>query len=134
MLMVEDHIAITVQNTGRLPHTGVIRGLGASRGVHVGAVRVLRDIGDAREIQCGDVVVCTSSPARLVGSLQHAGALIVDSGGTLSNAATVARELGIPAVVATGDASRVLRDGQRVAVDGASGIVRVYGDEVSPAA
>jgi pyruvate,water dikinase len=52
-------------------------------------------------------------------------ALVVDIGGALSHAAVVARELGIPCVVATGNGSEVLRTGLRVRVDGHAGIVQV---------
>jgi rifampicin phosphotransferase len=51
------------------------------------------------------------------------GALVTDVGGTLSHPAIVAREYGVPAVVATGNGTSVLRDGQIVTVDGNAGIV-----------
>lgn len=111
-----------------------IQGQSASRGRHTGAVRIVGTVDDARAVQPGDVVVCATASPRIISSLPHVGALILDRGGTLSNAATIARELGIPTVVATGDASRILRDGQRVTVDGASGIVRLCESDRAPAA
>jgi phosphoenolpyruvate-protein kinase (PTS system EI component) len=51
------------------------------------------------------------------------GALVTDGGGILSHPAIIAREHGIPAVVGTGNATAILRDGQRVTVDGGSGVV-----------
>jgi phosphohistidine swiveling domain-containing protein len=53
------------------------------------------------------------------------GALVTDSGGILSHPAIIAREFGIPAVVATGNATSLLRDGQRVTVDGDAGVVEI---------
>jgi phosphoenolpyruvate synthase/pyruvate phosphate dikinase len=50
---------------------------------------------------------------------------VTDMGGILSHCAVVAREYGIPAVVGTGIATTTIRDGQRIEVDGASGIVRL---------
>jgi len=53
------------------------------------------------------------------------GALVTDIGGILSHPAIIAREHGIPAVVATGNATQVLKDGQRVTVDGTTGVVEL---------
>jgi pyruvate,water dikinase len=52
-------------------------------------------------------------------------ALVTDTGGILSHPAIIAREYGIPAVVATGNATQLIRDGQQVLVDGDAGIVRI---------
>jgi phosphoenolpyruvate-protein kinase (PTS system EI component) len=54
-------------------------------------------------------------------------ALVADTGGVLSHSAIITREFGIPAVVATGNATSLLRDGQRVTVDGTAGTVEVVG-------
>ena len=53
------------------------------------------------------------------------GALVTDSGGILSHPAIIAREHGLPAVVGTGNATAVLKDGQRVTVDGNMGVVEL---------
>jgi len=53
------------------------------------------------------------------------GALVTDSGGVLSHPAIIAREYGVPAVVATGNATEVIADGQQLIVDGDSGVVRI---------
>jgi pyruvate,water dikinase len=53
------------------------------------------------------------------------GALVTDTGGILSHPAIIAREYGLPAVVATGNGTLALRDGQLVTVDGTSGVVQV---------
>jgi pyruvate,water dikinase len=53
------------------------------------------------------------------------GALVTDSGGILSHPAIIAREYGIPAVVATGNGTEIIPDGQRVTVDGNSGVVEL---------
>jgi pyruvate,water dikinase len=57
-----------------------------------------------------------------------AAAVVVDAGGSLSHTAIVAREYGRPAVMGTRDATRRLRDGQRVLVDGSAGRVTLIGD------
>ena len=78
-----------------------------------------------QKVQAGDVLVCpVTSP---VWSLffPSIGALVTETGGVLSHSAIIAREYGIPAVVATGNATAVLREGQTVTVDGARGVVEL---------
>jgi phosphoenolpyruvate synthase/pyruvate phosphate dikinase len=70
-------------------------------------------------------VVCpTTSPVWSV-VFPSMGALVTDAGGILSHPAIIAREHGIPAVVDTGNATHVLQDGQRVTVDGSTGVVEL---------
>jgi len=71
------------------------------------------------------VLLCAAGALDASLPLSKAGALIFEHGGLLSNPLIVARECGIPAVVATGSASSMIRDGQRVLVDGDQGIVRI---------
>jgi phosphoenolpyruvate synthase/pyruvate phosphate dikinase len=75
-------------------------------------------------LRAGDVLVCPiTSPVWSV-LFPSIGALVTDAGGILSHPAIIAREYGIPAVVATTNGTSVLRDGQIVTVDGANGVVR----------
>jgi pyruvate,water dikinase len=75
------------------------------------------------KIRGGDVVVCpVTSPAWSV-VFPSMGALVTDGGGILSHPAIIAREHGIPAVVGTGNATDILKDGQTVTVDGTTGVV-----------
>jgi pyruvate,water dikinase len=74
-------------------------------------------------IQAGDVLVCpVTSPTWSV-IFPTVGALITDTGGILSHPAIIAREYGIPAIVATGNATSLLHDGQSVTVDGSAGMI-----------
>ncbi len=100
-----------------------VRGFPGSAGVVVGRVRVLTDPDQAGALVAGEVLV---TPVTNVGWTPHfarAGAVVTDVGAPLSHAAIVARELGLPAVVGCGDATAVLRTGDRVRVDGAAGTV-----------
>jgi pyruvate,water dikinase len=107
---------------------GEISGLPSSPGVAVGTVRVVRSSSEIHRVRQGDVVVCpATSPAWTV-IFQRAAAIVADGGSALCHAAIVAREHGIPAVVATGNGTARLRDGQRVRVDGNRGTVVVQGD------
>lgn len=102
-----------------------LRGIPASPGRYRGTVRVVRDEREFDKVQAGDVLVCPiTSPVWSV-LFPSIGALVTDTGGVLSHPAIIAREYRIPAVVATGSATRMLRDGQVVTVDGAEGLVEV---------
>jgi phosphohistidine swiveling domain-containing protein len=102
---------------------GVVAGTPASPGRYSGTVRVVMGEQEFSKIRAGDVVVCpTTSPAWSV-VFPSMGALVTDGGGILSHPAIIAREHGIPAVVGTGHATSVLRDGQRVTVDGGAGVI-----------
>jgi pyruvate,water dikinase len=103
----------------------VIAGLAGSPGRHTGTVRVIRDESEFGRLGPGEVLVCPiTSPAWSV-LFTQAGALVTDGGGLLAHAAVIAREYGIPAVLATGHATRRLRDGDAVTVDGTAGVVRL---------
>jgi len=102
-----------------------VRGAGASAGIARGPARVARGQADFDRIQPGDVIVCPSSNPSWVPLFSIAAALVTDTGGVLSHAAVVARELGLPAVVGTRDATHRIADGRLVEVDGAAGIVRL---------
>jgi pyruvate,water dikinase len=104
---------------------GVVGGVAASPGTYTGPVRVIRNEGEFGKIRAGDVLVCPiTSPVWSV-LFASVGALVTDTGGILSHSAIIAREYHIPAVVATGNATTLLRDGQIVAVDGSAGAVRI---------
>ncbi len=101
----------------------VIKGKGAAPGTYTGIVRVIFDETEFDRIQPGDVLVCPiTSPVWSI-VFPSVGALVTDTGGILSHPAIIAREYGIPAVVATANATALLRDGQCVTVDGQAGTV-----------
>jgi len=102
-----------------------LQGVPGSPGRYSGTVRVVRDETEFAKLGPGDVLVApVTSPPWSVLFLQ-AGAVVTDGGGVLSHTAVIAREYRIPAVLATGDASRRLRDGDLVTVDGTTGIVSI---------
>lgn len=76
-------------------------------------------------VQTGDVLVCPSSNPSWVPLFGIIAGLITNTGGVTSHAAVVAREFGVPAVVGTGEATRLIRNGQQVEVDGTMGEVRL---------
>lgn len=107
------------------PFTNAVRGIPAVAGCYRGVARVIRDEGEFDRLGAGEVLVCPmTSPAWSV-LFERAGALVTDHGGVLSHPAVLAREYGIPAVVATRDGTRRIPDGAVVVVDGTAGIVTV---------
>lgn len=120
---IEQTFATAQSGRRQQAHSAAIKGIAASSGTYTGPVRVIKDEDEFARIQPGDVLVCPiASPAWSV-LFPRVGALVTDTGGTLSHAAIIAREFRIPAVVATGDATQLLRDGQIVTVEGSSGQV-----------
>jgi len=100
-----------------------VRGYAASPGVVEGIARVLTSANDIGQIREGEVLICpvtNPSWAPIFGKIRAA---VSDIGGTMSHAAIVAREYGMPAVVGTGTATKRIRTGQRVRVDGTTGVV-----------
>jgi pyruvate,water dikinase len=115
------HFVATPPQPGGLRLTGVP----ASGGRCTGTVRVLLSEADFHKLRPGDVLVCPiTSPAWSV-LFPNVAALVADTGGVMAHSAIIAREFHIPAVVATGNATPLLRDGQRVTVDGTAGSVEV---------
>lgn len=79
------------------------------------------------DMRKGDILVLPVTDARLVGVYEKAAAVVTDIGGMLSHAAIVARELAIPCIVGTKNASKVLKTGDMVEIDADKGIVRILG-------
>ena len=110
------------------PHEeNVLRGLPASKGVYEGPARLVAGPTEFDRIVQGDVLVTTATTEAFNILLPLLGAIVTDSGGLLSHSAIVAREVGIPGVVGTRDATEVIADGARVRVDGDAGEVTVLG-------
>ena len=108
---------------GRGGEGGLLRGLGVG-GEARGEVRLVRRAEELLERDLrGGVVVCPTLLPALAVVLPGLAALVTDHGGLLSHAASLARELGVVAVVGTGRATRTLSEGQRVWVDGRRGLV-----------
>ncbi|MCV7412390.1 hypothetical protein AWC05_17400 [Mycobacterium florentinum] len=107
----------------------VISGVGASAGRVEGTVRIVTDPSFA-DVEPGEILVSHTTDPSWASIMFVSAALVVDIGGVISHAAVVARELGIPAVVNTRHGTELLRDGDRVRVDGAAGTVELL-DRVS---
>jgi pyruvate,water dikinase len=78
-----------------------------------------------QEVQRDDIVVCRMTSPSWVVLFTRISGLVTDAGGMASHPAVVSREFGIPAVVGTSDGTRRIRTGDRVRVNGATGVVQV---------
>lgn len=101
----------------------LLKGVGASPGAANGKVRIILGRDDIAKINKGDIIVTTMTSPDLVPAMSRSAAIITDLGGRTSHAAIVSREMGIPAIVGTQQATTVLRDGQEVTVDAYNGFV-----------
>lgn len=120
---VVSRASANVMRRFRLQDKGAVAVEGRAIGQRIGAgpVRVLRDATQMSEFQTGDVLVADMTDPDWEPIMKRASAIITNRGGRTCHAAIIARELGIPAVVGTGDATRVLTDGQPVTVSCAEG-------------
>ena len=102
-----------------------IKGNGASRGVATGKVKVIDNYKDFSKLKEGNVLVTTMTHPEFLVLMKKASAVITDEGGITCHAAIVSRELGMPCIIGTKIATKVLQDGDLVEVDGDKGIVRI---------
>ena len=110
-------------DTGSGSKDTLVSGLGASPGVAVGPVRIVTKLDHLDQVSEGDVIVTEMTMPDMVPAMKRAAAIVTDEGGMTSHAAIVSRELGVPAVVGTGGATKTLEDGQEVTVDGEMGTI-----------
>ena len=99
-------------------------GLGASPGIASGAARIVADLDQLDKVGEGDVIVTLMTTPDMVPAMKRAAGIITNEGGMTSHAAIVSRELGVPAVVGTGDATEALADDDPVTIDGDKGTVK----------
>lgn len=112
-------------SAGEQPDSNEIRGFAASNGVVEGIARVVKSVDEIDRLRHGDILVCQVTNPSWAPVFQKIAAAVSDIGGSMSHAAIVAREYGLPAVVGTGTATQKIKDGQRIRVDGGRGVVTV---------
>lgn len=102
-----------------------LRGLAVSPGVAVGRAKIAREIHEAGEIECGDILVVGTSRLAWTPFLGVAGGLVAEDSSDCSTAAALAREYGVPVVVDCIGVMSTVTDGQRITVNGDEGTVEV---------
>ncbi|RQG95502.1 pyruvate, water dikinase [Natrarchaeobius chitinivorans] len=108
----------------------ILEGIAIGNAVATGPVRVLDDHREMERVEEGDVLVTEMTDPDWVPVMKRASAIVTDRGGKTSHAAIVSRELGIPAIVRTGDATGTLANGTAVTVDCSTDVGRVYEGEL----
>lgn len=112
-----------VEEDTKVADTPILRGAAASPGIGSGTVKVLKSPKEIGKVQDGDVLVAPMTSPDYVPAMKRAVAIITNEGGLTSHAAIVSRELGVPCVVGTNEATVKLSDGDKVTVDGGKGLV-----------
>lgn len=128
-VMTGEGEVITVAD-GRATPPGSLAGTAVSGGVYEGIARVVHDPA-SEHLEAGEVLVARFTDPGWTPLFGHAGALVMEVGGQMTHGSVIAREIGIPAVVAVDGATSKLRTGDRVRVDGDHGWVTVVGGGAS---
>ena len=104
-----------------------LKGISGSTGVAVGNVCVIHSPSEFCKMKSGDILVCELTDPEWTPLFRLAAGVVADTGSSLSHAAIVAREFGIPAVLGVGFATTRFKDGDMIRVDGNKGIVSACG-------
>jgi pyruvate,water dikinase len=123
VLTSEGEMVVGAYRRDGLPD-GALPGLGVSAGTVEGRARVAFDIGSA-ELEPGDILVTPFTDPSWTPVFVAAGGLVTEVGGLMTHGAVIAREYGLPAVVGVQQATRLIRDGQRIRVHGTDGCVEL---------
>lgn len=107
----------------------ILEGLSASPGVFSGKVQIIKEAKEIGKVKEGDILVAEMTNPDFVPAMKRAGGIVTDLGGRTSHAAIVSRELGVPAVVGTLNATKMLKNGEIITVDGASG--KIYEGDIT---
>lgn len=102
-----------------------LKGFGASPGKVTGIVKICRGIGEISKIKQGMILVAPMTQPEYMPAIKKAKAIVTDEGGITCHAAIISREMKIPCIIGTRNATRVLKDGDSVEVDANKGIVRI---------
>ncbi|MDD1756302.1 MAG: phosphoenolpyruvate synthase [Methanomassiliicoccales archaeon] len=108
----------------------LLKGLAASPGMASGPVRLYKEEESLDVVKKGDILVTIMTSPDMVPAMTRAAAIITDEGGMTCHAAIVARELGTPCIVGSKEATKLLKDGMVVTVDGARGVVMEGAQEI----
>ncbi len=105
-----------------------LKGMGIGRGSVRSRARIILDEKHIDKFRKGEILVTNMTNPAFLPAMRKASAIITDEGGITCHAAIVSRELGIPAVVGTMNATEIIHDGQMVEVDAENGIVRLISE------
>ena len=101
----------------------ILKGISASQGKIKGIARVVVSLDNIGAFKPGDILVTKATSPMWTPFIHASSAVVTELGGTLSHAAIVSREYGKPAVVGVKNATELIKDGQKIEVDGSNGEV-----------
>ena len=107
----------------KIAEVPILVGSPASPGIATGPVKIIKSPKEIDKVKKGDVLVAPMTSPDLVPAMKRSAAIVTDEGGQTSHAAIVSRELGIPCVVGTREATKQFRDGMVISVNGSTGEV-----------
>lgn len=102
-----------------------IKGYSANRGKITGIAKIILNSKDFYKLKRGEILVTTMTSVDFVPIMERAGAFITNEGGITSHASIVAREMDKPCIIGTGNATQILKDGDRIDVDADNGLIRL---------
>lgn len=113
------------------PHSHtVIKGSPACQGNVIGTVRIVKDKSEFAKIKQGDILVTQMTTPDFVPLLNKIIGIITDEGGVTCHAAIISREYGLPCVVGTGNATKVIQDGDQVELNAYTGVIKIYEHQI----
>lgn len=121
---VHEQLPVFLSEEDEKQGDGIIKGVCASQGIVRGIVKVCLTSQDVKKMEKGDILVSPATSPDYILGFRLAGAVLTDEGGLTSHAAVVSREMGIPCVVGTKNATSLLKDGDVVEVDASKGIIK----------
>lgn len=120
---------IVLSNTHTDNEDGLLRGIPCSSGKIDGVARVLHNYSDSIQLKKGEILVTHSANPGWVPLFLLSCGVITEIGGALSHSAIIAREYGIPMIASVSNATRIIRTGDLIEVDGTAGVVKVLNRE-----
>ena len=125
VLTSDGEVVVGAYRRDDLPTTALV-GVAVSAGTVEGRARVILDMSDA-EVEPGDILVTAYTDPSWSPLFVAIDGLVTEVGGLMTHGAVIAREYGLPAVVGVENATRLIRDGQRIRVNGTDGYVEIVG-------
>jgi phosphoenolpyruvate synthase/pyruvate phosphate dikinase len=120
----EGEVIFGEYNTDNIPQ-GALVGIPVSSGIIEGRARVILKMEDANDIEEGDILVTTFTDPSWTPLFVSVKGLVTEVGGLMTHGSVIAREYGLPAVVGVENATKLIKDGQRIRVNGTEGYVEL---------
>ena len=105
--------------------SGGLKGIGCNKGTVTGTARVINSLAEIDRLQVGDILVTKFTDTGWTSKFAILKGIVTEYGGILCHAAIVSREYGIPCVVCTNDATRIIKDGSTITINGTTGEITV---------